>query len=83
MLKKVFWASLTFSLTSPFLGGGNRMTEDRKIEGAAVATEPECLVHIVRSGTTKLRIGLHFSDQKKESADDIFHRLIIEKVKKE
>ena len=60
------------------------MTEEKKMEGtAAVTTETEGPVLFVLSGNTTIRIGLHFSNESKESADDIIHRLIAEKVKHE
>ena len=60
------------------------MTEEKKKEGtAAVNTEPEGPVLFVLSGNTTIRIGLHFSEKEEKSVDDIFHRLIAEKVKHE
>ena len=60
------------------------MTEEKKKEGtAAVNTEPEGPVLFVLSGNTTIRIGLHFSEKEEKSVDDIFHRLIIDKVKNE
>ena len=48
---------------------------------APAVPEPDCPVLTVLNGTTTLRIGLHFSGGKKETADDIFHRLVAEKAK--
>lgn len=57
--------------------------EIRKDYAAPAVPEPDCPVLTVLNGTTTLRIGLHFSGRKKETADDIFHRLVAEKAKEE
>ena len=59
------------------------MTDERKMEDTVVVTEPDCPMLTVMSGNTTLRIGLHFSKKEKKSVDDIFHRLITDKVKQE
>ena len=57
--------------------------EIKKERTAHAVPEPDCPVLTVLNGTTTLRIGLHFSGRKKETADDIFHRLVAEKAKEE
>ena len=55
--------------------------EIKKDCAAPAVPEPDCPVLTVMNGTTTLRIGLHFSGRKKETADDIFHRLVEENIK--
>ena len=54
---------------------------DRNQTAEIKAQKPDTPVMITRIGNTTVRIGLHFSEKKKQTADDIFHRLVAEKAK--
>lgn len=54
-------------------------TDKKTVTTEAEKTEDSELV--TRIGNTTMRIGLHFNEKKKETVDDIFHRLVADKAK--
>ena len=56
--------------------------ENKKEETTNDQKEADCPVLTVRSGNVLLHIRLHFNEKKEVTADDLFHRLVTEKVLK-
>ena len=66
------------------LEGDFYMEEEKKEKEAATdQKETDCPVLTVRTGNVLLHIGLHFNEKKEVSADDLFHRLVTERVLKD
>ena len=62
------------------------MEEEKKEKEAATyqkETDYDCPVLTVRTGNVLLHIGLHFNEKKEVTADDLFHRLVTERVLKD
>ena len=60
------------------------MEEEKKEKEAAIdQKETDCPVLTVRTGNVLLHIGLHFNEKKEATADDLFHRLVTERVLKD
>ena len=60
------------------------MEEEKKEKEAAIdQKETDWPVLTVRTGNVLLHIGLHFNEKKEVTADDLFHRLVTERVLKD
>ena len=62
---------------------GLYMEEEKKGKEAAIDQErTDCPILTVKTGNVLLHIGLHFNEKKEVTADDLFHRLVTERVLK-
>lgn len=69
-----------------FCSSGNHKgieKEKKEKEAAIDQKETDCPVLIVRTGNVLLHIRLHFNEKKEVTADDLFHRLVTERVLKD